>query len=168
MGTWNSTKVGGGANLLPAGIRNFEITKAEARVNDRTGKREVALTLSSSAGSGEDTIPLEPWASDADSIEKWEGMLKRKAQGLGFEPSDGDASMQQITTEFALYADSLTGKVVEIDVTHAEAKDKQGNVKTKDNGEPFFNHRCHYRGITGGVGQPVAVAAAPSMDDVPW
>jgi hypothetical protein len=150
MSTWGDVKVGGGMSLLPAGIRAFEVTTARAEVNDR-GLREAVIGLSSSAGAGEDKIALEPWDKSFDGTEMWERIFKGAAQGLGFQPSSDQVTVEQAANEFAAYVPRLVGSMVEVEVKHVNGK------KLKDDGTPFVNHRVNYRQI---VGQSAAVAGA--------
>lgn len=160
MSAWDEVTVGGGMSLLPAGIRTFEITTARAEVAERGNKlRQAVIGLASSAGSGEDTLPLEPFDRSPDGVELWERIFKSAASGLGFAPSAGNVTMQDAANEFAAYLPGLVGSLVEVEVKHVPSK------KLKDNGEPFVNHRVTYRSVVAGSG--TTAAAAPVAETVP-
>ena len=164
MSTWNSVTEMGGINLLPEGTRTFEITTA--RVATRTNRdglvlRELTVGLSSSEGSGTDTVALDPFVNTPDGIQLWQRIFKTAAVGLGFQPSNGDAPISDVVQEFIDWVpgSGLVGCHVEAEVTH------HNSTKLKDDGTPFVNHRVKYRGIVQGT--PAAPAAVAQQQAVP-
>lgn len=137
MGTWNNTPTIG--QLLPKGTANYRIIGAADRLNEHTGRRELALTLAHDLGTGEATIALEPW--DVNDVAKFERVFKTQAVALGYEPSNGDADNAALVEEFASYANDLVGAVVNARVEHVES------TTLRDDGTPFVNHRVYFQGV---------------------
>ena len=166
MVTWEEATSGGGVNLLPEGTRPYEVSAARPEVNKHTGRREVLIALSSSAGSGETTVPLESWGDEDLFLRIFGG----QAQGLGFKPADPTAPITQADIDaFSRYVSSLVGAVVEAKVEHKES------TKLKDDGTPFVNHRVYFNKLVmhapgatpAQVEQPVAAAVGVD-DDIPF
>jgi hypothetical protein len=131
--------------------------------------RELTVALTSTAGSGDVTVPLEPFDRSPDGVEMWERIFKTAALGLGFTPSAPHLNLVDIADEFARWIPGagLHGRHVEVEVTH------HNSTKLKDDGTPFVNHRAKFRGLVGAAPAPAA-AAVPSFagagvgGDDPW
>jgi hypothetical protein len=161
-------------SLLPEGIRTYTITSARVEVvkkGQAPSIRELLVALTSPEGSGEVSVPLEPFIHTPDGVEMWERIFKSAAVGLGFEPTGGHLPMQDVAAEFASWIpqSGIVGQMVEAQVTH------HNSTKLKDDGTPFVNHRVKFRGLLGGgvVPQPMQVpafagAGAAAGDPDPW
>jgi hypothetical protein len=163
MGTWNETGTLEGPRLLPEGVRTYEIQSATPVVNKYTNNRELVLRLVSSAGSGEHTVPLEPFKNTSEALELWEKILKTWASKLGFEPSSDSLEMVQIANEFASTASNLVGSIIELDVQHVDGKEREDGTFFKN--QRVYINKLVAKGSNGVVPTPMATAAVSGFDD---
>lgn len=176
MTTWGQAKTASApVSLLPAGTRTYTVDNAKAHVNEHTNRREIVFSVSSSEGSGEFNISLEPWKVGDD---RYLEVFAKTAASLGYDPGKSDdapVTVNDIPPFLQNYLPHLRGALVELYVKHVESKDKEGNTRYQDDGvTPYYNHRVYVNKLVapaGGAsptGEVTAVVAAPDDDGIVW
>lgn len=124
---------------LPAGRNNYKITNVKLG-EDKKGRGYIRFALESSEAKGSTLVYLEPMSSTERAKEVFASVIASQMEGLGFDPSryNNDALTLK---EFARFAPSLQGSVVDCNVKHSE---EYVNV--------YF-----YGIVTGGGSQPDAI-----------
>lgn len=99
---------------LPEGRNNYKITSVK-QADDKNGRTYIRIALESSEGKGSTLLYLEP--SPNSNVSVWESVLASNMYGLGFDATKY-ATDDQARLQFARYALSLTGAVVDTRVKH--------------------------------------------------
>lgn len=158
--TLDAPSEGGGFSLLPAGLNNYTIKDADIRVNPWNSRNEVLLRLSSPEGSGEHTIPLEPW--DMNAIDTFLKVFNNSLGNIGI-PVQG-LTAQQVLANLPNTLPTVIGNVIECNVLHEPRKPKPDGSHLKQDGTAWLNAKCYInrlvaRGPVGGTSAAAQQAA---------
>lgn len=171
MNDWMNTTLEapreGGNSLLPEGLNNYTIVSADIGANQWNGRNELTLRITSAAGSGKHTIPLEPW--DSAKVDTFLSIFNNSLGNIGIE-TEGKTPVQILATLEQDIA-GVFGNVIEVNVKHEAQKSKPDGSHLREDGTPWMNAKSYINRLVTKRGpeaefekQPVGVAAPAGFD----